>query len=656
MADNFGDSSLAFELKDRREPLEKATAKEGENTLDQKFQRAVNAIAKNSASSTTLVGEEIFSGEGEKVLKLPGAFTEEPKPAPTTPAPTPAPELGHPNVWCDNCLSAIYGHRHKCTTCDNYDLCGGCFQTREQVHIPSHKFFTIHKPGASKSTSTMAARAVPEVEHQATCDFCQMKIKGTRFKCLNCPDLDMCTSCFRGVKDLHPSHNFVPITDPTVMPIKPLTEEFVRHINIICDGCDKPVRGIRYKCTHKDCPDYDLCGNCEASPIPRHPRDHLMLKIRQPIKRDKRHTVLEAAEVAQLLSLQSEPNRLPSVVQLVDDPNNGKTMYIDVDASSLAAAGLRFPAEVHIPVSLPATSTTTLNVPVALAEHGAEHVQTASAPPIDFAASQPVEVQVPAPATVDVSLPCLEKVTSGLPEVKSSEEMSKASLAKLEKQLADLHLPTPQEPATKDEPLRATFVSDVTLADGTSVLSGAIFDKTWKICNNGKTEWPSDCKLVFTGGFGADQGTTFTIEAVPKPGEVIEVVAKDIRAPEVAGRYLSFWRFVAPDGTRFGDKLWIDIVVEQEPSPNSSLSSSFVAPSLRIGGKTTSAASGSKAPSSTRASLKANTISTTSSLSSEAAPYEVYEDVQDHASSEDGEFVLLSEESEESSSDESDDF
>ena len=47
-------------------------------------------------------------------------------------------------------------------------------------------------------------------------------------------------------------------------------------------ACGMTIRGIRYKCMHPSCPDYDLCGNCEALPIAVHPSNHPMLKMRDP--------------------------------------------------------------------------------------------------------------------------------------------------------------------------------------------------------------------------------------------------------------------------------------------------------------------------------------------------------------------------------------
>merc|ERR1711971_1168541 len=52
------------------------------------------------------------------------------------------------------------------------------------------------------------------------------------------------------------------------------------HLGIICDGCDGPVLGPRYKCL--TCPDFDLCGSCEARGL--HVQ-HKMIRLDAPCKR-----------------------------------------------------------------------------------------------------------------------------------------------------------------------------------------------------------------------------------------------------------------------------------------------------------------------------------------------------------------------------------
>merc|ERR1712038_1110988 len=52
------------------------------------------------------------------------------------------------------------------------------------------------------------------------------------------------------------------------------------HPGVICDGCDGPVQGPRYKCL--TCPDYDLCGSCEARGL--HVQ-HKMIRLPVPCKR-----------------------------------------------------------------------------------------------------------------------------------------------------------------------------------------------------------------------------------------------------------------------------------------------------------------------------------------------------------------------------------
>jgi hypothetical protein len=44
--------------------------------------------------------------------------------------------------------------------------------------------------------------------------------------------------------------------------------------------CDQRVLGVRYKCAHPDCPDFDLCENCEADPENDHPESHPLMKFK----------------------------------------------------------------------------------------------------------------------------------------------------------------------------------------------------------------------------------------------------------------------------------------------------------------------------------------------------------------------------------------
>ncbi|KAI9725485.1 MAG: hypothetical protein M1828_003156 [Chrysothrix sp. TS-e1954] len=56
--------------------------------------------------------------------------------------------------------------------------------------------------------------------------------------------------------------------------------EGVVHRGITCDGCQRwPITGIRYRCSN--CPDFDLCENCEA--LDNHLKTHIFYKIKVPV-------------------------------------------------------------------------------------------------------------------------------------------------------------------------------------------------------------------------------------------------------------------------------------------------------------------------------------------------------------------------------------
>lgn len=50
--------------------------------------------------------------------------------------------------------------------------------------------------------------------------------------------------------------------------------EEVRHVGVVCDGCNNNIRGFRYKCIQ--CDDYDLCSQCESKGL--HPQ-HCTVRI-----------------------------------------------------------------------------------------------------------------------------------------------------------------------------------------------------------------------------------------------------------------------------------------------------------------------------------------------------------------------------------------
>lgn len=87
------------------------------------------------------------------------------------------------------------------------------------------------------------------VVHPATCDVCTDTIKGTRWKCLECPDWDCCRSCSKRVHEVHPRHTFVKIRQVADL-VEPKEEDLKAvavHKNILCDG--EPVLTVQQKKT-----------------------------------------------------------------------------------------------------------------------------------------------------------------------------------------------------------------------------------------------------------------------------------------------------------------------------------------------------------------------------------------------------------------------
>ncbi|GAA5925560.1 hypothetical protein JCM3775_001441 [Rhodotorula graminis] len=624
----------------------------------------------------------------------------------------------HYSVYCDCCMKTIVGSRFKCAACTNYDLCGECVDARCDFHPAPHNFLEIARPYASPVPSTRGSlkrvlgfkpvvevkpdvveNEVKPVVHSATCDVCTRTIVGTRFKCLQCADYDCCGACkTEYVDEVHPHHNFVAVSDPKDIQHRPQPDSRTVHRNIVCDGCNQsPLVGVRYHCTHPACSQdggFDLCSACESLPIPVHPHDHNLLKIREPLNPFSHvgRTVVEhATEHAQNLlsrveqgaerhgivaALSSGPiasvleslgihvpvpaapapgaraiaAESPKVMsaELVEGPGEDKTLVIDVDVSQLTAEQLKgLPAELHVPVSLSS-------------QQAADAVEA-------------VETKLGEMQLNDAPQPDSSEVDTEADESDNDESSS------------------PSMPASvvQDDSPRAVFVSDITLLDGSVVPAGSEFHKVWAVRNSGTSSWPAGTRLVHVGGFsskvagGASRVKSFAVAAAA-PGEVVEIQC-ECKAPDDSGHVIDFWRLSTPDGARFGDRLWVDVSVEAEGdvarssrddtgspldasdgtmtgSHQSLSSSSFVTPSLNAAGKAASlppseapSVASSSAAHSPRVAPSSSSFSVPSHLASSSVAGSEFESVQAGTASRAGsEGVYLSGD-EDASSDEDED-
>lgn len=122
-------------------------------------------------------------------------------------------------------------------------------------------------------------------------------------------------------------------------------------------------------------------------------------------------------------------------------------------------------------------------------------------------------------------------------------------------------IPTlPSLPAPLRPRFEAIFVSDSNISEGQVFPPGAEFVKSWRMRNNGDQAWPAATTLRFVAGDRlAPRG--LEVPTVPvgsvEPGEEVEVIGGDMKAPEVPGKYVSYWRL--HDGQQyFGNSVWVE--------------------------------------------------------------------------------------------------
>lgn len=104
-----------------------------------------------------------------------------------------------------------------------------------------------------------------------------------------------------------------------------------------------------------------------------------------------------------------------------------------------------------------------------------------------------------------------------------------------------------------------TFLNDLTYPDGTVVLPSSSIDKQWLVQNSGTCDWDQNYRLRFVGGDKLNAPDEIPLyPARPGARVTLEVT---FTAPTDSGSYQSAWQAVAPDGTAFGDVVYVLITV-----------------------------------------------------------------------------------------------
>jgi hypothetical protein len=104
-----------------------------------------------------------------------------------------------------------------------------------------------------------------------------------------------------------------------------------------------------------------------------------------------------------------------------------------------------------------------------------------------------------------------------------------------------------------------TFLSDLTLPDGSPVEPGEMLDKRWQVQNSGDCNWDVHYRLKLVAGSAMDAPDEQPL--YPARGGSEALIRILFKAPKESGEYRSAWQAYGPDGKPFGDPVYLVIVV-----------------------------------------------------------------------------------------------
>ncbi|UZJ51484.1 hypothetical protein CBS101457_000804 [Exobasidium rhododendri] len=401
--------------------------------------------------------------------------------------------------------------------------------------------------------------------HNACCNICSHVIVGTRHKCANCPDWDCCDKCRETASVAHPGHHLMAITSNNVIRGSIRPKEWPQHYNIICDGCDRSLAGPRFKCI--GCEDFDWCADCEADPSVLHNfgDHHIFLKINKPFESKRvEHFALQGKEI----------------VGEMQEREDNRSTFRHLKHHRVHRKVEALPREEELPITKMLSRSTLEDDP--MMENKGDHV--VSLPTLTPEAKHSVVTsmkrseraddenvyEVESKKTAKGSRYSVGNVQEQLAALTTeAQKLPGAELVPSDKTIKATTLTTPEEEGegeSEKEEYGMQVVSDVNMPDGTKVVAGSQFEKTWKVKNTGTKVWPaSTCIRMTSSTNGWNNGRwSTTLRQSVAPEHAIEISVSDLEAGEQLGDQSVYFRLELPSfgnvqGRRFGQQFWCKV-------------------------------------------------------------------------------------------------
>ncbi len=117
----------------------------------------------------------------------------------------------------------------------------------------------------------------------------------------------------------------------------------------------------------------------------------------------------------------------------------------------------------------------------------------------------------------------------------------------------------------------AALVADLTIPNGTAVIPGTHFVKSWRLLNVGSCTWSPDYRIVWVSGDWLGGPTYSVILVSVPPGQTIDL-SLQLTAPSATGIYRANYKLADASGNQFGigasnAPFYVQISIIPSPTP-----------------------------------------------------------------------------------------